>query len=130
MIKYSREFFKKSFTADNMKSAYLLAVKWFSTNVLSKDEFSDVCVKYEKSMKDDKPTVTLHLFAFLDGEEEIMKKHCECCREMHSSFYINEETNCNRCAAMGFQNRLKLKIDIKKDYYRSNLNRKLEEKGK
>ena len=36
MIKYSREFYKKSFTADTMKLAYMSAVKWYSTNVLSK----------------------------------------------------------------------------------------------
>ena len=117
MIKYSQEFFKKSFTADSMKSAYLSAVKWYSTNVLSKAEFVNVHVQFIKE-NDKSPTITIHLFAVQDGEKDVMTHHCECCKEMHHSFFINEDTNCNRCSALGFQNRLEQKINIKKEWYK------------
>ena len=118
MIKYSQEFFKKSFTAGDMKSAYLSAVKWYSTNVLSKAEFINVHVQFIKEDKEEFPTITIHLFAVQDGEKDVMAHHCECCREMHHSFFINEDTHCSRCSALGFQNRLEQKINIKKDWYK------------
>lgn len=118
MIKYSREFYKKSFTADTMKSAYMSAVKWYSTNVLSKAEFVNVHVQFIKEDKGESPTITVHLFAVQDGEEDVMAKHCECCKEMHHSFFINEDTHCNRCSALGFQKRLEQKINIKKEWYK------------
>lgn len=118
MIKYSQEFFKKSFTAGTMKEAYLSAVKWYSTNVLSKAEFVNVHVQFIKEDKTEFPTITIHLFAVQDGEKDVMVKHCECCREMHRSFFINEDTHCNRCSALGFQKRLEQKVNVKKDWYR------------
>lgn len=127
MIKYSREFFKKSFTADSMKSAYMIAVKWYATKVLSKAEFANVHVQFIKDDKGESPTVTIHLFAVQDGEKDVMEKHCECCREMHSHFFINENTSCNRCSALGFQNRLEQKINIKRSWYREKLTKYLEE---
>lgn len=127
MIKYSREFFKKSFQADTMKRAYLLAVKWYSTNVLSKAEFANVHVQFIKENDGELPTVTIHLFSVLDGEKDVMAYHCECCREMHRSFFINEDTHCNRCSALGFQSRLEEKLSIKRGYYREILQRRMED---
>lgn len=118
MIKYSREFFKKSFAADSMKSAYLSACKWYSTNVLSKAEFKNVQVQFVKEDKTEFPTITVHLFAVQDGERDVLEEHCKCCREMHHTFFINEDTHCNRCSAMGFQNRLERGMTIKRDWYR------------
>lgn len=118
MIKYSKEFFKKSFTADDMKSAYLSAVKWYSTNVLSKAEFDNVHVQFIKENKEESPTITIRLFAVQDGEQDVMAQHCQCCREMHHSFFINEDTHCSRCSALGFQNRLERKVNPKKERYK------------
>lgn len=118
MIKYSQEFFKKSFTAGDMKSAYLSAVKWYSTYVLSKAEFINVHVQFIKEDKEEFPTITIHLFAVQDGEKDVMAQHCKCCQEMHHAFFINEDTHCSRCSALGFQNRLEQKINIKKDWYK------------
>lgn len=126
MIKYSREFFRKSFTADNMKSAYMSAVKWYSTNVLSKAEFINVHVQFIKEKDDKFPTITLHLFVVQDGEEEVLAQHCTCCKEMHHSFFINEDTHCDRCSALGLHKRLEQKINIKKEYYKEMLRRQLE----
>lgn len=118
MIKYSQEFYKKSFTSDTMKSAYMMAVKWYSTNVLSKAEFANVHVQFIKEEKSEFPTITVRLYAVQDGEKDVMEKHCECCREMHHSFFINEDTHCNRCSALGFQRRLEQKSNIKKERYK------------
>ena len=118
MIKYSQEFFKKSFTAGDMKSAYLSAVKWYSTYVLSKAEFINVHVQFIKEDTEEFPTITIHLFAVQDGEKDVMAQHCKCCQEMHHAFFINEDTHCSRCSALGFQNRLEQKINIKKDWYK------------
>ena len=123
MIKYSTEFFKKSFSAETMKEAYLKATKWYATNIISKDEFANVHVKFEKDDKGEFPTVTIHLLAYQDGEQDIMKEHCQRCREMHSSFFINEDTHCNRCSALGYQNRLEQKASIKKEFYKEKLRR-------
>ena len=123
MIKYSREFFKKSFTADDMKSAYLSACKWYSTNVLSKAEFKNVPAQFVKEDKEESPTITVHLFAVQDGEKDVLEEHCKCCREMHHAFFINEDTHCDRCSALGFQNRLERGIGIKRGWYRDLLRR-------
>lgn len=127
MIKYSREFYKKTFAADSMKSAYLLAAKWYATNVLSKAEFANVQVQFVKENKSELPTVTIHLFAVQDGENDVMAQHCQRCKEMHNSFFINEDTHCNRCSALGFQNRIEQMINIKKEYYKGMLRKQLEE---
>ncbi len=127
MIKYSREFYKKSFTDDTMKSAYMSAVKWYATNVLSKAEFANIQVQFIKENKGKYPTITIHLFAVQDGEQDVMSQHCQCCREMHHSFFINEDTHCNRCSAAGFQRRLEEKINIKMNYYKDMLRKRLEE---
>ena len=127
MIKYSREFYKKSFAADTMKSAYMSAVKWYSTNVLSKAEFVNVHVQFIKESKSECPTITLHLFAVQDGESDVMSQHYQCCKEMHHSFFINEDTHCSRCSAAGFQKRLEGKINKKMNYYKEMLRKQLGE---
>lgn len=118
MIKYSREFFKKSFTAESMKAAYMSAVKWYSTNILSKEEFTNVHVQFIKETKEELPTITIHLFGVQDGEQDVMSQHCLCCKEMHHSFFINEDTHCNRCSALGFQKRLEQKVNNKRTWCR------------
>ena len=120
MINYCAEFGKKKFTAETMKAAYMKAVKWVATNVLSKDELHNVLVEYDKDKQS--PTVTVHLYAAFP-EKEVKEQHCKCCEEMHHSFFINENNNCNICAAAGFQNRLEQKMKIKQSYYKEALKR-------
>lgn len=124
-IHFSEEFYKRSFTADDMKSAYLKAVKWYASNVLSKAELQRVHVEFIKD--EQSPTITIHLFAVLDDEQEVFSRHCKCCEEMHHSFFINENNNCNICAAKGYQNRMEQKIKIKRDYYKELLRRHVED---
>lgn len=117
MIFYSEEFFKKEFTDESMKAAYLKACKWYATNVLSKDELHNVQVEFEKDNKGEFPTVVIHLFAVL-SEDELRKRYCEICKESHSAFYMNQNYNCNRCEANAYQRRMDDRLRIKLEYYR------------
>jgi len=118
MIKMSQEFYKRHFTADTMKAAYMLAVKWHATNVMSKAELINVHAEFEKDKQNQSPAITIHLYAVLDDVQEVFSQHCRCCEEMHHNFFINENNNCNICAAKGYQNRIEQKIKIKKKYYK------------
>lgn len=118
MIKYSQEFFRKSFTADSMKSAYLSACKWYSTNIISKAEFANVHIKFVKEDKSESPTITIYLFAVLDGEPEAMAHYCKCCREFNGLFYINKTVECDKCEVNKFQERLEEKSKNKTSWYR------------
>lgn len=118
MIKYSQEFFKKSFTAGDMKSAYLSACKWYATNIISKAEFANVHVKFVKGGTSEYPTVTIYLFAVLDGEPEAMAHYCKCCKEFNGLFYINKTVDCDKCEVNKFQERLEEKSTIKTNWYK------------
>lgn len=124
---YQQEFFKKEFTGPTMKSAYMSAVKWIATNVLSKVEMKDVSVSYEKSK--DSPTITIRLFAVLN-ESEVEKNHCTICRESHSSFFMNNAANCSSCSTKAYQRRLSETLKTKKIYYKEILGRQKTIKGK
>lgn len=120
MIKYSEEFAKKDFTSDTMKEAYMKAVKWYATNILSNDILKDVQVSYEKVDDGGKPKIRMRLFAPLD-ESTLRRNHCEICKETHKLFYINEETNCNWCKLKAYQERMKDTIKQKRTAYRETL---------
>lgn len=115
MLKYSEEFMSKKFSGENMKDAYMKAVKWFATNVLAKDELHNITVEYVKDTQS--PTVTIHLYANME-EEEVMDAHCNICKEFSHSFFINEQTDCSRCTAMGYHRRCQERIKTKVDWYK------------
>lgn len=126
-ITYSKEFFKKKFTADTMKEAYMNACKWFATNVLSKDELHNVQVEFEKGQDEQQfPTVTIHLFAVLN-EEELRERHCKICREFRNLFYINQEIDCNRCDTKAYQARADEMLLVKINRYRELLSKRIKE---
>ena len=116
-IVYSKEFFRKKFQAETMKTAYMNACKWYATNVLSKDELHNVQVEFEKDSKGEFPTVVIRLFAVLK-ENELRERYCKICRESHSLFYMNQNYNCNRCEAKAYQQRTDDMLRVKLEYYR------------
>ena len=116
-IYYSKEFFKKKFTADTMKKAYMSACKWYATAVLSKDELHNVQVEFEKITNEQFPTVTVRLFAVL-SEDELRERHCKICKEHYSAFYMNSAAPCNKCEANAYQRRTDEMLRIKLEYYR------------
>ena len=116
-VKYSKEFFKKKFTAETMKEAYMKAVKWYATNVISKDELHSVQIEFEKIKGSEFPTITMHLYAVL-SEDELRERYCKLCKESHSMFYMNSNYNCNRCEAKAYQTRTDDMLRVKLEYYR------------
>lgn len=123
---YSQPFAKKMFSGKSVKDAYLKACKWYASNVISKDKLHNVQVQYIKDSE--KCRVTIILYASL-SETEVLEQHCQCCKEMHHSFFINEDTSCNRCSALSYQRRLESHISVKIGYYKELLNKILKENG-
>lgn len=70
-IHFSEEFYKRSFTADDMKSAYLKAVKWYASNVLSKAELQRVHVEF---IKDEQSPTTTAIFVQLKATKIVWSK--------------------------------------------------------
>lgn len=121
MINYTEEFYSQRFTGKNMKDAYMKACKWYASNILSKsDKMSGVHVEYIKESSTN--TVVVKLYASLI-EESVRKQHCQICKEIHSSFLMSENTNCAWCNVKGYQSRLDSKIQIKKGYLKSMINK-------
>ena len=123
-VTYSKEFFKKKFTADTMKNAYMDSVKWYATNVLSKDELHNVQIEFEKGYDEQQyPTVTIHLYATLD-EETLRERHCKICREASHLFYMHTNSNCNRCEVNAYQRRTDESLRVKNEYYKEMLSKR------
>lgn len=113
-LHYSEQFAQRVFNGATTKDAYMKACKWYASNIIARDELHEIQCEFVKGINQ----VTLKLFAVLP-EAEVLASHCQCCKEMHHSFFINEDTACNRCSAMAYQRRLKQKIAIKVGYYKS-----------
>lgn len=123
MMKYTEEFYCTRFKGKDRKDAYLRACKWYATNVLSKDELHNVHAEFEK--EEQSPTITLHLYITL-YEDQVREEHCRICKEVHKSFLMNENVNCDECKLKGYQKRVDQKIAIKKAYYRELIERNWE----
>lgn len=118
-VMYGQQLAKKTFRGVDQKDAYLKAAKWYASNILASDKFHDIMCEYIKLTDGG---VTLVLW-FTMSQQEIMDNHCQCCREMHHSFFINEDTHCDRCSAISFQKRLEWKMGIKLGYYKEILHK-------
>lgn len=121
---YTQKFGKKTFHGASTKDAYMNACKWYATNVIAKDKLHNIQVEYIKEK--DGNAVTMVLYASMP-EKEVMDQHCTCCREMHNSFFINEDTHCERCSAVGFQKRLERKMAVKVNYCKCIIKKIIEE---
>ena len=123
---YSERIAQKTFKGRTTKDAYMKAVKWYATNVISKDHLHGIQVEYEKCK--DKPVIVMTLYAVIP-EQEIKEQHCNICREMHHSFFVNEQTDCSRCNALGLQNRIERLMSIKVEYYKEILRKMQSDEG-
>lgn len=118
-VMYGQQLAKKTFRGADQKDAYLKAAKWYASNILASEKFHDIMCEY---IKLNDGGVTLVLWTTM-SQSEIMDNHCQCCREMHHSFFINEDMHCDRCSAISFQKRLEWKMGIKLDYYKEILHK-------
>lgn len=117
---YTQKIGKKTFWGASVKEAYLSACKWYASNVIVKNDLQDVQVEFLKLK--DKSAVEIVLYVSLP-EDDIMEKHCNCCKEMHKSFFINEDTHCDKCSAISFQKRLRQIMSVKISCYKSKLDK-------
>lgn len=126
MLKFIREYAKKTFEANSHKEAYIKAIKWIASNIISDSELHNTIISYEKSYNKESqlPVIIVHLNVSLE-EKEHRDNNCKICKEVHSLFFMNEETNCAWCKAIAYQKRLDDLIKSKRSYYRERLGKKL-----
>lgn len=121
-IRYSEKFYSKKFSEETSKKAYLKACKWLAKYVLSKSEFANIDFGIKKI---DESTFQLNLYAVL-SEEELRERHCNICKEIHSSFFYSEETNCEWCKLKAYHKRADEQLEEKVKYYRDKLDKYVE----
>lgn len=119
-LMYACKIGSKVFTGQTSKEAYMKAVKWYATAVISHDHIHDIHVEFIKDK--DEPKVTVVLWAAL-SESTTRDEHCKVCREVHTAFYSNTGYDCNRCNVLGYLRRLEQKAIIKVGYCRDILKR-------
>lgn len=130
MLIYEKQFYKRVFSGPTHKQAYKKATKWLAVNIISNDELKSVNVRFEKGRQQTGkilPTIAIILSVGIE-EKQHREKMCTVCKEVHSNFFMNEETNCGWCKAVAYQNRLDDVIRIKTEHYKSCLKKILKEK--
>lgn len=115
----SKKIFEKDFVGSNTKNAYLKACKWVAQKIIGKVEVGETLWSIEK-VEASLPTFKLELHIMLDAKKT-EKSFCERCKEMHKSFFINENYNCNRCNMKAFNKELDLKLKIKEGHRKNQL---------
>jgi hypothetical protein len=124
-IAYSFTILKKCFQASSTKKAYMKAVKFVATKVLKVD---DLLINYEVESTG---VVTVKVYATLD-EKDVLKRHCEICRETHKLFYMSDKKQCEDCNTLAFHRRLNELSKVKKQYTKNkmgDINEKKEKNG-
>jgi hypothetical protein len=114
-MKVSSKFFEITFKHDISKKAYLEACKWLATEVIDKDDMSEVLYEIEKIKDTEEPTFKVSLYTSLDNME-FKENFCNRCREIHKSFFVNENTNCDTCKMQAYLKQYEAKIAIKEQY--------------
>lgn len=119
-LSYAYKIGSKSFVDASAKKAYMRAVKWYATHIISRDALHDIHVEFVKSKTE--PKVTMTLWAALD-EEAAREEHCKICREVHALFYSNTGYDCSKCNVSGYLKRLEQKALIKVEYCKEVIDR-------
>lgn len=101
------------FKAFNERDAYLQGCKKLASVMASK-KYQNLTTKIIRSANNEFEFV---VYTMLDITEE-QSHFCKMCKEMHCSFFINENYNCNRCNYKVFLKRMKEKLIISRSYYR------------
>jgi len=115
-MQISEKYFERTFKAAKSKDAYMKVCKWLAINIISNRHLQDSTWKITKVKETPNWTkFKLELFCTLD-DAEIADRFCKACKEIHCSFFINEEYNCNRCNMITFRKRLKESLDVKTTY--------------
>lgn len=102
--------------AEDSKAAYLKGCKKIAKFVASK-KYKNLAMKVVNLGE---RKFCFILYTMLDITEE-QSHFCKMCKEMHCSFYINEEYNCSRCNYKTFMKRMREKLTISKGFYREEI---------
>lgn len=124
----SQIFYSRDFVNKDAKKAYLKACEWVAKNVLSKTskvEVSKVTWRISRVSSESLPTFKLELFVTYD-ESEVSDRMCSVCKELHASFFINEDFNCSRCNKEAYRKKIKSKLDIGSSYFKEQIRQVLE----
>lgn len=125
MANYSKRIMRKEFSSTDSKKAYLEACKWYANHVVNNDEISGKCsCSILRTYDNDTGmyTFTLELNINVD-EKEVKKKHCNICKETHSTLFKCDETNCNWCKLNAFDRRLDDTINVAAKFVKNNIRR-------
>ncbi|MCX7924150.1 MAG: hypothetical protein N3B21_19400 [Clostridia bacterium] len=123
-MKLSVKFHQEEFSDElSGKEAYLKACRWVAENVIRNEvEIGETFWKIEKVKEASLPTFRLELYATLESGE-CTKSFCDRCKEYHSSFYLNQQYNCDACNFTAFKLQMEQKLRIKKAYRKERLGR-------
>ena len=126
---YIQKFYEQTFCSENSKQAYMKACKFVAKNILnkgSKVEADKVTwkVKRVEDNKNGLPTFQLTLYYTFD-DTQFMEQTCNACRSFHSSVYINENYNCDRCNKVAYEKGVHSKLTIGADYFKKMLDDEL-----
>lgn len=115
MSNYSVPIMKKKFSEQTKTKAYIKAMKWAKENVLDVDELQNVFFNFEYEKQS--PSVIMTLFISININD-VRKRHCELCKELHKQFYIDQPHDCKWCKLQAFHDRADHQIKIKKEHYK------------
>lgn len=124
---YIQKFYERKFRAEDAKEAYLRACKFVASNIISKGskvEVSKVTWDVVRIEEESLPTFQLSLYYKFD-DTDFMERTCNACKQFHSSFFINENFNCNRCNKVGYEKNVSQKLAIGAEYLRQKLEEEL-----
>ncbi len=102
-----------SFKATSEKEAYLMGCKKMAKIIATK-KYQNLTTKIINCGDN---LFQFIVYTMLDITDE-QRNFCKMCKEMHCSFFINEDYNCARCNYKSFMRRMLEKLRISKSYYR------------
>lgn len=103
------------FHAYSEKEAYLQGCKKLA-GIMASKKYQNITTKIQHIGDNEFEFV---VYTMLDIMSE-QTNFCRLCKEMHHSFFINENYNCSRCNYKTFLKRMQQKLRISKGFYLEN----------
>lgn len=109
----SEKVLEQVFEGKNAKSAYLKCCKWVSTNIIAKNNSENITYKIEKINRSGL-VYSVKLTVYITVDEELIHEHnCDVCREMSSSFFMQQNKYlCETCKMQPYRRRMKEKLEL------------------
>lgn len=101
--------------ADDRKEAFLKGLKEYSKYMAS-PKYSNVTFSIKK-VPSSNNTYVFTTYTNIDAKA-FQKEFCKTCKYFHTSFYVNEEYNCNRCNLKSYLKQIEKASKISRNYYK------------